>query len=116
MKTLYDIPLNKPCTVQKLKCDGPLKRRLLDLGIIQNTKITPVLKSPSGDPTAFDRGLRRADTLDRRTSLTARLTIIEEAEQQLISTTEESQLHADNYQAISPMIGMEGVKPQDFMD
>ena len=54
MKTLYDIPLNKPCTVQKLKCDGPLKRRLLDLGIIKNTKITPVLKSPSGDPTAFE--------------------------------------------------------------
>ena len=54
MKNLYNIPLDKPCIVQTLKCDGPLKRRLLDLGIIKNTKITPVLKSPSGDPTAFE--------------------------------------------------------------
>ena len=54
MKNLYNIPLDKPCTVRTLKCDGNLKRRLLDLGIINNTKITPVLKSPSGDPTAFE--------------------------------------------------------------
>ena len=27
---------------------------MLDLGIIRGTKITPVLKSPSGDPTAFE--------------------------------------------------------------
>ena len=38
--------------------NGPLKRRLLDLGIIPNTVITPILKSPSGDPTAF--GIRGA--------------------------------------------------------
>lgn len=89
-----------------------LNRNILYTGITRAQRFLILC----GDPTAFDRGLRRADTLDRRTSLTARLTIIEEAEQQLISTTEESQLHADNYQAISPMIGMEGVKPQDFMD
>lgn len=33
---------------------GSLKRRLLDLGIINKTKITPILKSPSGDPTAYE--------------------------------------------------------------
>lgn len=33
---------------------GALKRRFLDLGIVENTLITPVLKSPSGDPTAFE--------------------------------------------------------------
>lgn len=33
---------------------GSLKRRLLDLGIIKGAKITPILKSPSGDPTAFE--------------------------------------------------------------
>ena len=31
-----------------------IKRRLLDLGMIKGTKITPVLISPSGDPKAFD--------------------------------------------------------------
>ena len=47
---------------------GSLKRRLLDLGIIKGTKIIPVLKSPSGDPTAFEvRGtliaLRKEDAI-----------------------------------------------------
>ena len=51
-----------------LSAIGSLKRRLLDLGIIKGTTITPVLKSPSGDPTAFEiRGaliaLRKEDAL-----------------------------------------------------
>ena len=31
-----------------------IKRRILDLGIIEGTKIKPVLKSPLGDPTAYE--------------------------------------------------------------
>ena len=34
-------------------CKGEIKRRLLDIGLIKDTKIIPVLKSPSGDPRAF---------------------------------------------------------------
>lgn len=33
---------------------GDIRRRLLDLGIIPGTLIKPVLKSPSGDPRAFE--------------------------------------------------------------
>ena len=31
-----------------------MKRRILDLGIIEGTKIKPVLKSPLGDPIAYE--------------------------------------------------------------
>ncbi|MCI9015860.1 MAG: ferrous iron transport protein A [Clostridia bacterium] len=46
---------------------GQIRRRFLDLGLIKGTKIIPVLKSASGDPTAFEiRGsliaLREEDT------------------------------------------------------
>lgn len=34
--------------------NGAIRRRLLDLGIVSGTKITAILKSPSGDPTAFE--------------------------------------------------------------
>ena len=54
MYSLCDLPLNVSGTVQKLDCKGCFKRRFLDLGIVENTLITPVLKSPSGDPTAFE--------------------------------------------------------------
>ena len=54
MKSIYDLKLNETGIVQSLNCNGSLKRRLLDLGIIKGTKITPILKSPSGDPTAFE--------------------------------------------------------------
>lgn len=54
MNSLYELNLNEPGIVKSLSCNGSLKRRLLDLGIIKGTKITPILKSPSGDPTAFE--------------------------------------------------------------
>ena len=47
------LPLNTTGKVEKLTCNDSVKRRLLDLGIVKGTKITPILKSPSGDPTAF---------------------------------------------------------------
>lgn len=54
MDSLYNVPLNASCIVTDVNCDGSLKRRLLDLGIVNGTLIVPVLKSPSGDPTAFE--------------------------------------------------------------
>ena len=63
---LSQLPLNKYGYIQELKCDGNLRRRLLDLGLVKGTKITPVLISPSKDPRAFEvRGtiiaIRRED-------------------------------------------------------
>ena len=39
--------------VRKLACTGKLRRRFLDLGFGENTKIACVGRSPSGDPKAF---------------------------------------------------------------
>ena len=50
---LSQLPLNKYGYIQELKCDGNIRRRLLDLGLVKGTKITPVLVSPSKDPRAF---------------------------------------------------------------
>ena len=51
---LYELPLNTVGIVNNLNCNGNIRRRLLDLGLIKGTKITPVFKSPSGDPTAYE--------------------------------------------------------------
>lgn len=50
---LCDLPMDCIGKVISLECNGNIRRRLLDLGIVKGTSIIPVLKSPSGDPTAF---------------------------------------------------------------
>ena len=52
-KTLNELPLNTKGYIKKLKCVGNIRRRLLDLGIVEGTSITPILISPSQDPRAF---------------------------------------------------------------
>lgn len=54
----YDIPLSalplgKKCKVKKLLSDGLVRRRMLDLGLIDNTVVESLQKSPSGDPVAY---------------------------------------------------------------
>lgn len=51
---LYELPLNKIGIIDNLNCNGNIRRRLLDLGLVKGTKIIPIFKSPSGDPTAFE--------------------------------------------------------------
>jgi len=51
---LYELPLNTVGIIDNLECNGSVRRRMLDLGLIKGTKIVPVFKSPSGDPTAFE--------------------------------------------------------------
>ncbi|NEZ47030.1 ferrous iron transport protein A [Clostridium niameyense] len=41
------------CIVKNIKAKGLLKQRLLDLGVIYDTKIYVLRKSPWGDPTAY---------------------------------------------------------------
>lgn len=65
--TLNKLPLNTTAKILDINCSSNIKRRLLDLGFIKNTNITPILKSPSGDPIAFEiRGsiiaIRKEDT------------------------------------------------------
>lgn len=41
------------CIVKNIKSKGLLRQRLLDLGIIYDTKIYVLRRSPWGDPTAY---------------------------------------------------------------
>ncbi|GAA0180399.1 FeoA family protein [Clostridium sediminicola] len=47
------LPLGKKCKVKKLIAKGLLRRRLLDLGLISETVVESLQKSPSGDPVAY---------------------------------------------------------------
>lgn len=40
-------------TVQRLLSGSGMRRRLLDMGLIEGTEVTCLYSSPSGDPTAF---------------------------------------------------------------
>jgi len=50
---LNKLPINTLGKIKKLEAPLNIKRRLLDLGLIEGTTIVPVFKSPFGDPTAF---------------------------------------------------------------
>lgn len=50
---LNSLPIGHTAKVKRLNCGGALRRRLLDLGIIKDTVIQALAKSPSGDPTAY---------------------------------------------------------------
>ena len=52
--SLDKLPLNNNGTIINLKSENSLRRRMLDLGLVKNTKIKPVFVSPSGDPRAYE--------------------------------------------------------------
>ena len=39
---------------KEINCNGSIKRRLLELGLIPNTPIPPIMKSVAGDPIAYE--------------------------------------------------------------
>ena len=51
---LSNLELNKKAKVLNINCSGDEKRRFLDLGIVKDTVLTPILKSPFGTPTAYE--------------------------------------------------------------
>ena len=65
--TLNELKEGEWATVTEIKLHGAIRRRLLDLGLINGTKVNCVLKSNYGDPVAYRiRGaliaLRNCDT------------------------------------------------------
>jgi len=50
---LCDLKVGQSSRVVSVNARGDILRRLLDIGIVNGTKIKCVLKSPLGDPTAF---------------------------------------------------------------
>lgn len=48
------LPLGTDATVVGITAKGLVRRRLLDLGLIKGTNVSAVIKSPLGDPTAYE--------------------------------------------------------------
>lgn len=56
MKDLISLDKIAPgqcAVVNDLQSTGSMRRRLLDIGLIRNTKVECVGRSPAGDPSAF---------------------------------------------------------------
>ena len=65
--SLDKLDIDKSATISTLHCSGDLRRRLLDLGLVNGTNIKAILKSPMGNPIAYEiRGttiaLRKEDS------------------------------------------------------
>lgn len=50
---LSKLAIGKKANVISLTSGGTVRRRMLDLGIINGTEIEPLYKSPSGNPVAY---------------------------------------------------------------
>ena len=66
MKTLKDIPVGKTVKVQKLTGEGPVKRRIMDMGITKGVEIFVRKVAPLGDPVevtvrGYELSIRKAD-------------------------------------------------------
>ena len=97
-----------------------LRRNLLYTGITRSRDFLILC----GDPSVFRYGVERTDDMQRMTTLKNRLAVAAEepkTEQQTMEKAEAVQsgpvsLTTENVHAIHPMIGMEGITPQKFME
>lgn len=53
MKTLLDIPCGQSAIVDKVRADGLIGARLLDLGFAKGRRVECLFASPLGDPRAY---------------------------------------------------------------
>ena len=66
MKTLKEISCGKTVKVSRLTGEGPVKRRVMDMGITKGVEITVRKVAPLGDPVeitvrGYELSLRKAD-------------------------------------------------------
>ncbi len=50
---LSDLELGQTACVSRICAEGAIKRRLLDIGLINGTSVKCICQSPTGDPKAF---------------------------------------------------------------
>lgn len=48
------VPCGKKGRVKELSADGSIRRRMLDLGLVLDTIVECLRRSPFGDPTAYE--------------------------------------------------------------
>lgn len=51
---LNDLQVNQSAKVVNINCTNSIKQRLLDLGLVNDTLISPIFSSPLGDPIAYE--------------------------------------------------------------
>ena len=66
MKTLKDVQVAETVTVAKLHGEGPVKRRIMDMGLTKRTKVYVRKVAPLGDPMEltvrnYELSVRKAD-------------------------------------------------------
>ena len=66
MKTLKDVSIGQTVKVKKLTGEGPVKRRIMDMGITKGVEIYLRKVAPLGDPIeitvrGYELSLRKAD-------------------------------------------------------
>lgn len=66
MKTLKEIPCGQTAKVAKLTGEGPVKRRIMDMGITKGVEVYVRKVAPLGDPVevtvrGYELSLRKAD-------------------------------------------------------
>ena len=66
MKTLKDVKVGKSAKVVKLHGEGPVKRRIMDMGITKGVEIHVRKVAPLGDPfelnlRGYELSLRKSD-------------------------------------------------------
>ena len=66
MKTLREVKIGETAKVVKLHGEGPVKRRIMDMGITKNSEIYVRKVAPLGDPVeitvrGYELSLRRDD-------------------------------------------------------
>jgi ferrous iron transport protein A len=66
MKTLRDVAVGETVSVRKLSGEGPVKRRIMDMGITKGVEIYVRKVAPLGDPVevtvrGYELSLRKAD-------------------------------------------------------
>ncbi len=66
MKTLKEVSCGETVTVKKLSGEGPVKRRIMDMGITKGIQVYVRKVAPLGDPVevtvrGYELSLRKAD-------------------------------------------------------
>ena len=66
MKTLKDVKVGQSAVVVKLHGEGPVKRRIMDMGVTRGTEIFVRKVAPLGDPMelnirGYELSVRRGD-------------------------------------------------------
>lgn len=51
--SLFDLKIDESARIKCINTDESIKKRLFDIGLIENTKVKCLLKSLPGDPKAY---------------------------------------------------------------